>query len=66
MRSYISADNGGSKIILEFEFKALIIISAKPNIAITLRELPILKDSPMALGDSIHFKIQLGKNLLSS
>ena len=56
--SSISADRGGSKTILELESKTLQIVCASPRIVITARELPILKLSPMAFGESIHFKRQ--------
>ena len=45
-----SADNGGSKIILDLDSRTLQMVWARPKIVTTALGLPILKLSPIALG----------------
>ena len=57
-----SADNGGSKTILDLEFSTLQIVCANPKIVITALGFPMLKLSPIAFGLVIHSSKQSTKS----
>ena len=46
----MSADNGGSNTIFDFECNTRQTVCAKPSIVITALELPMLKLWPIAFG----------------
>lgn len=50
----ISAESGGSNTISDSDLRILHIVSARPNIVIAVRALPILKLSPIASGYVRH------------